>query len=217
MAPSRPAPRRRRRASDRVAWKRVGLRRTPQREVVLDLVFGCREHPTADWIWREAQRTIPDISLATVYRTLRVLKEKGLRASLEQTGLEILAIAVKEPYSLGTDDPDMMNVIEISPPWDPIAIESPDKSKGPDLQIKPIPDESGSQIAFKLPKLEKGNVELVISNMQGRRIWTYSGSGVDAVIWKGEDLKGNHVSKGTYIYKITVGSFKESGRVQIRR
>ena len=78
MVPSRPAPRRRRRASDRVAWKRVGLRRTPQREVVLDLVIGCRNHPTAEWIWREAQHTIPEISLATVYRTLRVLKERGL-------------------------------------------------------------------------------------------------------------------------------------------
>jgi Fe2+ or Zn2+ uptake regulation protein len=78
MAPSRPAPRRRRRASDQVAWKRVGLRRTPQREVVLDLVVACREHPTAEWIWREARKSIPDISLATVYRTLRVLKEKGL-------------------------------------------------------------------------------------------------------------------------------------------
>lgn len=78
MAPSRPAPRRRRRASDQVAWKRVGLRRTPQREVVLDLVLGCRDHPTAEWIWREAKRSLPDISLATVYRTLRILKEKGL-------------------------------------------------------------------------------------------------------------------------------------------
>jgi len=78
MAASRPAPRRRRRASDSVAWKQVGLRRTPQRQVVLDLILGCAEHPTAEWIWREAQRRIPDISRATVYRTLRTLKEKGL-------------------------------------------------------------------------------------------------------------------------------------------
>ena len=59
-------------------WREVGLRRTPQREVVLRLVRSCFDHPTADWIHQQARRTIPDISLATVYRTLRVLKEKGL-------------------------------------------------------------------------------------------------------------------------------------------
>jgi Fe2+ or Zn2+ uptake regulation protein len=61
-----------------VDWNRVGLRRTPQREVVLSLVRSCYEHPTAEWIHREARRRLPDISLATVYRTLRLLKEKGL-------------------------------------------------------------------------------------------------------------------------------------------
>lgn len=61
-----------------VDWRQVGLRRTPQREVVLGLVRKCYEHPTADWIHQEARRELPDISLATVYRTLRILKEKGL-------------------------------------------------------------------------------------------------------------------------------------------
>lgn len=61
-----------------VDWRQVGLRRTPQREVVLNLVRSCLDHPTAEWIHLEARRTLPDISLATVYRTLRLLKEKGL-------------------------------------------------------------------------------------------------------------------------------------------
>ncbi len=61
-----------------VDWKAAGLRRTPQREVVLGLVRRNFDHPTADWIHREARRVIPDISLATVYRTLRILRERGL-------------------------------------------------------------------------------------------------------------------------------------------
>jgi Fe2+ or Zn2+ uptake regulation protein len=65
------------RASE-VAWSQVGLRRTLQREVVLGLVRSCFDHPTAEWIHQEARRVIPDISLGTVYRTLRLLKEKGL-------------------------------------------------------------------------------------------------------------------------------------------
>jgi Fur family peroxide stress response transcriptional regulator len=76
MSPSRRIP-----DPDRVSevdWAGVGLRRTLQREVVLGLVRTCYDHPTADWIHQEARRVIPDISLATVYRTLRLLKEKGL-------------------------------------------------------------------------------------------------------------------------------------------
>lgn len=61
-----------------VDWAAAGLRRTLQREVVLGLVRTCYDHPTADWIHQEARRVIPEISLATVYRTLRLLKEKGL-------------------------------------------------------------------------------------------------------------------------------------------
>jgi Fe2+ or Zn2+ uptake regulation protein len=47
--------------------------------MVLGLVCAhCDHHPTAEWIHREARHKIPGISLATVYRTLRLLKEKGL-------------------------------------------------------------------------------------------------------------------------------------------
>jgi Fur family peroxide stress response transcriptional regulator len=61
-----------------VDWRAVGLRRTPQRQVVLELVRSCHDHPTAEWIHQQARLKIPDISLATVYRTLRILKEHDL-------------------------------------------------------------------------------------------------------------------------------------------
>lgn len=61
-----------------VDWRRAGLRRTPQRETILRIVRAGKEHGTAERIHQEARRAIPDISLATVYRTLRILKERGL-------------------------------------------------------------------------------------------------------------------------------------------
>ena len=76
MGASRPSSNRLRASA--VDWTAVGLRRTPQREVVLSLVRSCDEHPTAEWIHRQARKQIADISLATIYRTLRILKEKGL-------------------------------------------------------------------------------------------------------------------------------------------
>lgn len=69
-----------------VDWNAAGLKRTPQRETVLLLVREQRDHPTAEWIFKEARRKIPGISLATVYRTLRLLKEKGLLLEFSGNG-----------------------------------------------------------------------------------------------------------------------------------
>ncbi len=71
--PRRPEPTRR-----SIDWKAVGLRKTPQREIVFGLLQSAVDHPTADWIHQEARQILPSISLATIYRTLRTLKEKGL-------------------------------------------------------------------------------------------------------------------------------------------
>ena len=61
-----------------VDWRALGLRRTPQREIVLGLLQSSVDHPTAEWIHQEARQILPDISLATIYRTLLLLKRRGL-------------------------------------------------------------------------------------------------------------------------------------------
>jgi len=50
-------------------------RMTKQRKIILDVLRGTKEHPTADWIYEQVRQTMPRISLGTVYRNLRVLKE----------------------------------------------------------------------------------------------------------------------------------------------
>jgi Fe2+ or Zn2+ uptake regulation protein len=55
-----------------------GLRLTPQRRTILD-VMATQEHPmTAEAIYEQAKQLNPHISLATVYRTLTALVESGL-------------------------------------------------------------------------------------------------------------------------------------------
>jgi Fe2+ or Zn2+ uptake regulation protein len=46
--------------------------------VVLDAVRESNGHPDADEIYQRARRTLPKISLGTVYRTLGVLRDTGL-------------------------------------------------------------------------------------------------------------------------------------------
>lgn len=51
---------------------------TPQREVVLRVVREHAEHLTANEIFEAARGLLPGISFATVYNSLRFLKEAGL-------------------------------------------------------------------------------------------------------------------------------------------
>jgi Fe2+ or Zn2+ uptake regulation protein len=62
------------------------MRRTRQREVVLEAVRSTMEHPTADWVYRRARRRIPTISLGTVYRNLKQLAEAGLIREIHAGG-----------------------------------------------------------------------------------------------------------------------------------
>jgi Fur family transcriptional regulator, peroxide stress response regulator len=51
---------------------------TPQREVVLRVVRGAEEHLTAAEIYDAARHLLPSISFATVYNSLRYLRDEGL-------------------------------------------------------------------------------------------------------------------------------------------
>lgn len=55
-----------------------GLRFTPQRRCVYDVLTGKRDHPTADEVFMRAKRTMPEISHATVYNCLDALVQSGL-------------------------------------------------------------------------------------------------------------------------------------------
>jgi Fur family peroxide stress response transcriptional regulator len=51
---------------------------TPQRQAVLRVVAESAEHLTANEIFEAARRELPSISFATVYNSLKYLKEAGL-------------------------------------------------------------------------------------------------------------------------------------------
>jgi Fur family ferric uptake transcriptional regulator len=56
----------------------MALRQSRQRDVVLEVVRSTMDHPTAAWVYRQARRRLPGISLATVYRNLKQLGDQGL-------------------------------------------------------------------------------------------------------------------------------------------
>lgn len=55
-----------------------GLRSTPQREVVFNVLLKKRDHPTADEVYARVRHEMPTISLATVYNCLETLVQCSL-------------------------------------------------------------------------------------------------------------------------------------------
>ena len=60
-----------------------GARRSYPREVVLEVLRGCKDHPDAYAVYERARRIKPDISMGTVYRNLKLLSENDAILTLE--------------------------------------------------------------------------------------------------------------------------------------
>lgn len=52
-------------------------RYSKKRQSILDCLRATKSHPGAEWIYSEMKKIYPDISLATVYRNLIILKDAG--------------------------------------------------------------------------------------------------------------------------------------------
>ncbi len=57
-----------------------GLRLTKPRRLILEVVCASDVHPTAACVYRRVRKRLPRVSLATVYRNLRVLAAEGFLA-----------------------------------------------------------------------------------------------------------------------------------------
>ena len=54
-----------------------------QRQEILKTLKGTKIHPTAEWIYFQAKKKIPKLSLGTVYRNLNNLHQKGAIRKLQ--------------------------------------------------------------------------------------------------------------------------------------
>jgi Fur family peroxide stress response transcriptional regulator len=51
--------------------------RTAKRRTIVRVLKRTKSHPTAEWIYEQAKEEVPGLGLATVYRTLRLLRKQG--------------------------------------------------------------------------------------------------------------------------------------------
>jgi len=70
----------------RARCRKVGLKITPQRMAVYKALIESKEHPSAEAVYRNIKKRLPNISLDTVNRTLLTLSEIGVAFVVEGSG-----------------------------------------------------------------------------------------------------------------------------------
>ena len=63
-----------------VLWAERGLKMTDQRRVIARVLSDASDHPDVEAVHRRATAIDPNISIATVYRTVRLFEEAGILA-----------------------------------------------------------------------------------------------------------------------------------------
>lgn len=89
-----------------------------QRDAILECVRSTDSHPTAEWVYARLKPEFPNLSLATVYRNLALLKQEGIITSMGVVdGMERFDSNTK-PHShfICTCCSAVIDVFEIEPP-----------------------------------------------------------------------------------------------------
>jgi len=76
--------------------KSKSFRWTKQLQAIMDIVYKSEFNLTADEVYAEARKKIPNISLGTVYRNLNKLVQKGYIASVQKGQVQTFS---KHPFA----------------------------------------------------------------------------------------------------------------------
>lgn len=66
----------------RTALQSSGVRFTPQRMMIIQVLVAQQNHPTVEQVYEIVRESYPSISLATVYNTVSMLARHGLIATI---------------------------------------------------------------------------------------------------------------------------------------
>jgi Fur family ferric uptake transcriptional regulator len=76
--------------------RKKGYRVTPQRGVILEIIAHNEAHQSVQEVFIQAEKSLPGLAIATVYRTLDVLNEAGL-VDIFSTNADIVRFSLRDP------------------------------------------------------------------------------------------------------------------------
>ena len=77
---------------------KLGLKMTDQRKVIIEVLSTSVDHPDVESVFKRAQAIDPKISIATVYRTIRIFEENNLLEKHEFKGFSSRYETVREDH-----------------------------------------------------------------------------------------------------------------------
>ena len=66
--------------------RKKGLKLTPQRRLIIEILSGDKSHPTVDEVYRQELVTMPEVSRTTVYNTIREMTALGEITEVQDFG-----------------------------------------------------------------------------------------------------------------------------------
>lgn len=96
------------------------IRASAQRAAIAQWVLNTEVHPSADEVWTAVKKTLPMVSRATVYNTLRLFVEKGLLRELVLAPGCVVYDPKLEPHHHFIDD-DSGAIHDV--PWSALTVQ----------------------------------------------------------------------------------------------
>ena len=112
-----------------------GLKMTGPRRVIARILSAAGDHPDVDELHRRANLLDPRISLATVYRTVRLLEAKGILSRRELGSRRARYEPSGERNHFHLVDQETGNVLEFSSPEAEISLRDIARREGFELNV----------------------------------------------------------------------------------
>ena len=125
--------------------------------------------------------------------------------------------AAGTPYSLGTNDPAQMDVVNVS---NPAGVDDGPGRMGTMLrQNRPNPFSADTRIRFFMPRSE--TVSLTVYDSAGRRVRRLvdrtAGAGWHDVVWNGRSDSGSRAAAGVYFCQLKANGYEKAVIMQLIR
>ena len=175
---------------------------------IIDALFGTSVHGQgADPEFTYNGIVMGTDPVAVDYIGMKILEDHGCPTVGDA---HHIASAGGEPYNLGTNNPELIEMVTINNPSD--VDEEGSEITPKDFKLNqnfPNPFNSETQISYFLPR--RCNVKLTVYNLAGQRIRTLVNgqqeAGLFKVCWDAKDDNGKPVASGIYFYQLQTERF----------
>lgn len=157
------------------------------------------------------------VALDTVGTT--ILREQGMSKWSETIATHV-ATAAAAPYSLGTNDPDQIERVDILNPS--MGVDRPESTdKQPeDYHIYPnYPNPFNAETTLSVKMMTGAQLNIRIFDVKGKLVNTlineHRPAGYYRIRWNGTNDHGESLASGTYLANIQLGNHQQSLRMQL--